>query len=92
MATSRVTNSAGWIPAQKGRATAMEEENTGVGTTSSRARWNHLEDFVREHIPRLIQSVMKHGLYWSRSCRVAKVSEAVSPKPTVCLSMLFSGL
>lgn len=37
----------------------MKEQNTGVGTTSSCAWWDHLEDFVRGHIQRWIQSLME---------------------------------
>lgn len=37
----------------------MKEQSTGVGAASSCAWWDHLEDFVRGHIQRFIQSLVE---------------------------------
>lgn len=37
----------------------MKEQNTGEGTSSRSAWWDHLEDFVREHIQHFIQSLVE---------------------------------
>ncbi|WP_447974627.1 IS256 family transposase [Nitrospira sp. Kam-Ns4a] len=37
----------------------MQEQNTGNGSPSSQEWWEHLEDFVRGHIQRFIQSLVE---------------------------------
>ena len=37
----------------------MKEQNTGAGSSSSREWWDQLEDFVRGHIQRFIQSLVE---------------------------------
>jgi transposase-like protein len=37
----------------------MTEQNTGAGSSSSREWWDQLEDFVRGHIQRFIQSLVE---------------------------------
>ncbi len=37
----------------------MKEQNTGAGSSSSGEWWDHLEDFVRGHIQRFIQSLLE---------------------------------
>jgi transposase-like protein len=39
--------------------TAMKEENTAVGASSSCEWWDHVEDFIRGHIQRFIQSLIE---------------------------------
>lgn len=57
MATFRVTNPTGGIPAMKGD-TAMQKPITEVEVWSSREWWNHLETFVRDHIQQFVQRLL----------------------------------
>jgi len=38
--------------------TAMKEQRTAKGSTSSHV-WEHLEEFVREHVQRFIQALLE---------------------------------